>query len=66
MWTGRQPLVNRAVLSTLGVDVVLIDAKARRDIGYKNVITKEEGFEELRQAYAARGVTVLDVLGSKK
>ena len=65
MVTQQAPLLNRGVLSCLAVDVTLNDAKARREIGYKNVITMEEGYEELRQAYVAQGVTVLDVLGKK-
>lgn len=43
-WLGFVPLT---VVRLFGEECTVSDAKARKEIGYSNVITREEGLKEL-------------------
>jgi nucleoside-diphosphate-sugar epimerase len=48
------PPVTRTAVMLLGQEVTVSDAKARRELGYAPVVTREEGLRELSQQAAAR------------
>ena len=43
-----QPPLFKAMVNMLGVELTINDNKARRDIGYKNVVTVEQGLCEMK------------------
>jgi nucleoside-diphosphate-sugar epimerase len=44
---GRiKPLISRQVLATIGSEVTLDTTKAREQLGYRPVITREQGMSE--------------------
>jgi nucleoside-diphosphate-sugar epimerase len=45
---GEPPLTRTAV-ELIGTQVTVVDAKARRELGYAPVVTREQGLAELRQ-----------------
>ena len=57
LWTwlplkGR-PLVTRSAILLTGDEVTVNDAKARRELGYRGLVTREAGLAEMREAAAA-------------
>jgi nucleoside-diphosphate-sugar epimerase len=49
-----EPPVTRSAVRLIGDEVTVDDSKARREIGYAPVITREAGLEEIRRAGAAQ------------
>lgn len=47
--SGSPPLT-RMTVATIGHEVTVYDGKARREIGYEGLVTRDEGLEELRNA----------------
>jgi nucleoside-diphosphate-sugar epimerase len=45
--TGGHPTVNRTVVALMGVEVTVVDEKARRELGYAPIITVDEGLREM-------------------
>jgi nucleoside-diphosphate-sugar epimerase len=45
---GGEPPVTRAAVRLIGEEVTVVDAKARRELGYAPVVTHEQGLAELR------------------
>lgn len=54
------PLINRAILATMGVEVTVCDARARSELGYTNVISIEDGLSAIAARYKDQGRTVFD------
>jgi nucleoside-diphosphate-sugar epimerase len=52
--SGEPPLT-RTTVELIGAEVTVKDDKARRELGYAPVITREEGLSELRAASAGPG-----------
>lgn len=50
--SGRPP-ITRAALRLIGEEVTVVDAKARREIGYTSRVSREQGLHELAEAHAA-------------
>jgi nucleoside-diphosphate-sugar epimerase len=48
-----EPLLTPAALALMGQEMTVSDAKARRELGYRPVITVEEGLSELRARHQA-------------
>lgn len=46
----RKPLVGRQMLRLICQDVVIKDAKIRRELGYKEIVGIEEGIEDANRA----------------
>lgn len=44
----RKPLASRQALALLGQDVIIDDAKIRRELGYRPLVTVEEGLEDAK------------------
>lgn len=51
---GGEPPLTRTAVELIGAQVTVNDDKARRELGYKPVITREEGLAELRALATAR------------
>lgn len=49
--TGKPPLINRQVLALMGHEVTVVDAKARRELGYEGRFSVEAGLAELPDAW---------------
>lgn len=49
------PPLDRATLQVIGETCTVSDARARRELRYAPVITREEGLEDLRRRHAERG-----------
>ena len=49
----REPLLTPAALALVGQEMTVSDAKARRELGYRPVLSIEEGLAELRATAAA-------------
>lgn len=47
------PPITRAALRLIGEEVTVVDAKARREIGYTGNVSREQGLRELAEAHAA-------------
>ncbi len=48
--SGRPP-ITRAALRLIGEEVTVVDAKARREIGYAGRVSRQQGLQELAEAY---------------
>jgi nucleoside-diphosphate-sugar epimerase len=56
-WPARAahpPPVTRTLLALMGVEVTVNDARARAELGYREVVTRERGLEELADGAARR------------
>jgi len=51
--SAGEPLLTRAALELVAQEMTVSDAKARRELGYRPVITVEEGLRELRRRHLA-------------
>jgi nucleoside-diphosphate-sugar epimerase len=49
----KHPMITKSELALFGVEVTVVDAKARRELGYRGSITIEAGLAELREKTAA-------------
>jgi nucleoside-diphosphate-sugar epimerase len=47
--SDKPPPLTRTMLALMGTEVTVDDAKARTEIGYQNVITREQGLREMTQ-----------------
>ena len=45
--TGGHPTVNRTVVALMGVEVTVVDEKARRELGYAPLVSVDEGLAEM-------------------
>jgi nucleoside-diphosphate-sugar epimerase len=45
----KQPLVTRTAIALVGQEVTVVDAKARRELGYTSHMSRERGVAELRR-----------------
>jgi len=43
------PPINRMTLAVIGCEITVDDSKAREQLGYEPVVTREEGLKELRE-----------------
>src|SRR5262249_12024850 len=50
----REPPGQRMTGKLLGEEVTVVDDKARRELGYAPIVTREEGLAEMRAPAAAR------------
>jgi nucleoside-diphosphate-sugar epimerase len=46
----KQPPVTRTAVALIGHEVTVVDAKARRDLGYTSHVSREQGLAEMRGA----------------
>jgi len=46
----KQPPVTRTAIALIGHEVTVVDAKARRDLGYTSHVSREQGLAEMRGA----------------
>ncbi len=56
VWPERAahpPPITRTLLAVMGVEVTVDDARARRELGYREVVTRAQGMEELARAAAS-------------
>jgi len=51
-WMDRPP-VTRTAIALVGNEVTVVDAKARRELGYVGAMTRERGLAEIREARGA-------------
>jgi hypothetical protein len=45
----KQPPVTRTAIALVGQEVTVVDAKARRELGYTSHVSRERGVAELRR-----------------
>lgn len=50
--TGGTPVVTNGVLALMAQEVTVNDSKARKELGYENVISVEEGMKDLATRHA--------------
>jgi nucleoside-diphosphate-sugar epimerase len=53
----RPPPLTRTMLALIGEEVTVNDAKARRELGYREVVTREQGLAEMRGSAASSEAT---------
>jgi nucleoside-diphosphate-sugar epimerase len=46
----KQPMVTKTEIALFGVEVTVVDAKARRELGYTGAMTREKGLAAMRAA----------------
>lgn len=46
----KRPLITKAEIALFGVEVTVDDGKARRELGYRGAMTREQGLAELAAA----------------
>ena len=46
----KQPPITKTAVALIGQEVTVVDAKARRDLGYTSHISRERGLAEIRGA----------------
>lgn len=46
----KRPLITKAEIGLFGVQVTVNDAKARRDLGYRGAMTREQGLADMKAA----------------
>lgn len=51
---ARPPPITRTLLALMGVEVTVNDARARAELGYREVVTRARGLEELAERAGAR------------
>jgi nucleoside-diphosphate-sugar epimerase len=51
---ARPPPITRTLLAVMGVEVTVNDARARAELGYHEVVTRERGLAELAEAAGRR------------
>lgn len=51
--SAAEPLLSRGALELVAQEMTVSDAKARRELGYRPVVTVEEGLRELRRRHLA-------------
>jgi nucleoside-diphosphate-sugar epimerase len=49
----KQPPVTRTAVALVGGEVTVVDAKARRELGYTSAVTRDAGLAEMRAAHAS-------------
>lgn len=47
----KQPVINRQMVGLIGRELTVVDAKARRELGYTSHVTIQKGLEEMRQSH---------------
>lgn len=53
---ARPPPLTRTLLAVMGVEVTVNDARARAELGYRELVTREEGLEELARGAAHEAI----------
>ena len=50
----KHPPVTRTALALVGHEVTVVDAKARRELGYTGHVSRDRGLAEMRSAGSSR------------